>query len=288
MRAVTTNTLDASRERDTGGSVPPSARVARRSEPIGNAYRAAAEERHDGQGLPITPSHTPVILIGPLAAILGWMSMVCHCPRDPKPCQERTDPFVESAASAARQVRLVFICALFSYTTLLISPLQLDTLPTIMRRGNGSSNEPTPSVPVATHAGLSIPRVDFTPTLFSMHASLWIYIGLISLCTIGNTGSTSGRGACFCWTKPDDQRYQSLYESDTSATEQALPGSSHGTNKLLRKPMLLAGVVSRLEQNRDLEGGSGPPAPMPLFVYAPRPIHSTRETSHDSLTLRLS
>ncbi|WDK22508.1 hypothetical protein CGRA01v4_13798 [Colletotrichum graminicola] len=197
VTTTTTTASDGSSEWDTEDSQPSSTRVARRQEPSSNADTTAAKGQHDCLGLPTTLFHTPVVLLGPLAVILTCLSMICRCTRSPKLCQEQTGPFVESGASTARQ---------------------RDTLPTTMHRGNGLSNESAPLTSVATCAEPSTHRVDFTPAVLSMHASLWICIGVVGLCTIANSCSTCvSRGVCFCWPKSDNHRCQSLYKTDNSA-----------------------------------------------------------------------
>ncbi|KAK1985266.1 hypothetical protein LZ30DRAFT_379225 [Colletotrichum cereale] len=88
--AITTP-LDGSSEGDVEELVPPSTPAARRPEPVENANRVAAGEKHHGQGpqgLPTTLPQTPVVLLGSLAVVLGCMNTVCRSPRDYKPCQE--------------------------------------------------------------------------------------------------------------------------------------------------------------------------------------------------------
>ncbi|KAK2049316.1 hypothetical protein LZ31DRAFT_590712 [Colletotrichum somersetense] len=103
IRTLTTLTPHGSSVEDTPESVPLSTRVVRRPGPNGNVNRVAAEEKHNGQRLTVTLSNMPVDLLGPLAFILSCISIMRHCPRTPKSCQQRTGPFAEPDTSTARQ-----------------------------------------------------------------------------------------------------------------------------------------------------------------------------------------
>ncbi|KAK2035335.1 hypothetical protein LX32DRAFT_152625 [Colletotrichum zoysiae] len=188
IHTLATLTPHGSSMGDTPESVPLSTRVVSRPGPNGNVNRDATEEQHNGQRLVVTLSNMPVDLLGPLAFILGCISIMYHCPRTPKSCQQRTGPFAEPGTSTARQ---------------------LDTLSITINRGNGLSNELAPLTPVATRAGPTTPGIDFTHTLLFMHVFLWICIALIGLCTLENNCLTCvSRGVCYCWPKSGNERCQ--------------------------------------------------------------------------------